>query len=118
LLRRAGFEPETAFVVLDADAAPGGAWQHRWPSLRFGTAHRIYQLPGLPLPAVDQTAPAAQVVADYFAAYQARFALPVHRPVRVSAVRRAGDDRLLVQTTLSSRTATNSTRRGASVPSC
>jgi cation diffusion facilitator CzcD-associated flavoprotein CzcO len=98
-LRRAGFEPETGFVVLDADAAPGGAWQHRWPSLRFGTAHRIYQLPGLPLTDVDEAAPAARVVADYFAEYEARYALPVHRPVRVGAVRHAGDDRLLVQST-------------------
>lgn len=95
-LRRAGFAPETGFVVLDADAAPGGAWRHRWPSLRFGAAHRIYQLPGLPLPDVDQAEPVARVVAGYFADYEARFALPVHRPVRVTAVRDAGD-RLLVQ---------------------
>src|SRR4051812_24969545 len=26
-LARQGFEPETEFVVLDGDAAPGGAWQ-------------------------------------------------------------------------------------------
>lgn len=112
-LRRAGLERETGFVVLDADAAPGGAWQHRWPSLRFGTAHRIYQLPGLPLTGVDETAPAAQVVSGYFAEYESRLALPVHRPVRVSAVRAlsglarfsgpvrqdgTADDRLLVQT--------------------
>jgi cation diffusion facilitator CzcD-associated flavoprotein CzcO len=95
-LRRAGFAPETGFVVLDADAAPGGAWRHRWPSLRFGAAHRIYQLPGMPLGEVDHDAPVAAVVARYFADYEARFALPVHRPVRVGAVRRAGD-RLLVE---------------------
>lgn len=23
------------FVILDAHAAPGGAWQHAWPSLRL-----------------------------------------------------------------------------------
>jgi len=28
-LARQGFEPGTGFVVLDAGAAPGGAWQHR-----------------------------------------------------------------------------------------
>jgi cation diffusion facilitator CzcD-associated flavoprotein CzcO len=66
-LRRAGFAPETGFVVLDANAAPGGAWQHRWPSLRFGTAHRVYSLPGLPLTGADETAPEADVVAGYFA---------------------------------------------------
>ena len=35
-LRRQGFEAGSGFVVLDADAAPGGAWQHRWPSLTLG----------------------------------------------------------------------------------
>jgi cation diffusion facilitator CzcD-associated flavoprotein CzcO len=101
-LARAGFEPETGYVVLDADAGPGGAWQHRWPTLRFGGAHRIHPLPGMPLGEVDQTAPAAEVVADYFAAYEAAFALPVHRPVRVTAVRPAAGDRLLVQSTAGS----------------
>jgi cation diffusion facilitator CzcD-associated flavoprotein CzcO len=96
-LGRAGFEPGPGFVVLDADDGPGGAWRHRWPTLRFGTAHRIHPLPGLPLGEVDETAPASQVVADYFAAYEARFALPVLRPVRVTAVRRADRDRLLVE---------------------
>jgi cation diffusion facilitator CzcD-associated flavoprotein CzcO len=99
-LRQAGFEPETGFVVLDANVAPGGAWQHRWPSLRFGAAHRIYQLPGLPLADVDQTAPAARVVAGYFAEYESRFALPVHRPVRVTAVRPASTNRLLLETSV------------------
>jgi thioredoxin reductase len=97
-LQRAAFESETGFVVLDADPAPGGAWQHRWPSLRFGMAHRIYALPGLPLSGADETAPAAAVVSRYFAEYESRFALPVHRPVRVSAVRPAADGRLLVET--------------------
>jgi cation diffusion facilitator CzcD-associated flavoprotein CzcO len=97
-LRRAGFAPETGFVVLDANAAPGGAWQHRWPSLRFGTAHRVYSLPGLPLTGADETAPVADVVAGYFAEYESTFALPVHRPVRVTAVRPAADRRLLVAT--------------------
>jgi cation diffusion facilitator CzcD-associated flavoprotein CzcO len=96
-LGRAGFEPGPGFVVLDADAAPGGAWRHRWPSLRFGAAHRVHPLPGLPLGDVDETTPAAQVVADYFAAYEARFDLPVRRPVRVTAVRPAAEDRLLVE---------------------
>jgi cation diffusion facilitator CzcD-associated flavoprotein CzcO len=96
-LRRAGFAPGPGSVVLDADDGPGGAWRHRWPTLRFGTAHRIHPLPGLPLGEVDENAPAAQVVADYFATYEDRFGLAVHRPVRVSAVRPGAGDRLLVE---------------------
>ncbi|MCZ2824411.1 MULTISPECIES: NAD(P)-binding domain-containing protein [unclassified Modestobacter] len=83
-LRRAGAD----FAVLDGDGGSGGAWQHRWPSLRLDAAHRIHPLPGLALPDADPSAPASQVVADYFADYERRFALPVHRPVGVRSVRR------------------------------
>ncbi|WP_448613723.1 NAD(P)-binding domain-containing protein [Modestobacter sp. URMC 112] len=83
-LSRAGAD----FVLLDGDAGPGGAWQHRWPSLRLDRAHRIAPLPGMDLPHADPATPAAEVVAGYFAAYERRFDLPVHRPVVVRAVRR------------------------------
>ncbi|MGY1855584.1 FAD-dependent oxidoreductase [Modestobacter sp. SYSU DS0290] len=90
-LRRAGAD----FVVLDADAGPGGAWQHRWPSLRLDRAHRIHPLPGMPLPDADPATPASEVVADYFAAYERHFDLPVRRPVAVRAVRPTDDGFLL-----------------------
>src|SRR3954447_11094723 len=92
-----GFGPGTGFVVLDADAGPGGAWQHRWPSLTLARAHRIHPLPGMPLPDADPTAPASEVVAGWFAAYERRFELPVRRPVAVRAVR-ATDDGLVLDT--------------------
>jgi cation diffusion facilitator CzcD-associated flavoprotein CzcO len=79
------------FVVLDGDAGPGGAWQHRWPSLRLDRAHRIAPLPGMDLPDADPAAPASEVVAGYFAAYEQHFELPVHRPVVVRAVHRTDD---------------------------
>ena len=86
-LRRQGAD----FVVLDGDAGPGGAWQHRWPSLRLDEAHRIAPLPGMDLPDADPAAPASEVVGAYFAAYERHFELPVHRPVAVRAVRRTDD---------------------------
>jgi cation diffusion facilitator CzcD-associated flavoprotein CzcO len=85
-LRRRGLEPERDFVVLDANRGPGGAWQHRWPSLTLGRAHRIADLPGLPLGEPDPDEPASSVVARYYADHEQRFALPVHRPVRVTRV--------------------------------
>ncbi|PPK69163.1 FAD-dependent oxidoreductase [Actinokineospora auranticolor] len=87
-LRRAGLE----FVVLDANPGPGGAWRHRWPSLRLGRVHGIHDLPGLALPSADPTRPASEVVADYFADYEREFDIPVLRPVAVRAVREAGAD--------------------------
>jgi thioredoxin reductase len=97
-LVRQGFEPETGFVVVDADDGPGGAWQHRWPSLTLGTTHRVHDLPGLRFdPPADDT-PAVASVPAYFAEYERRFDLPVHRPVRVRAVRRTDDERFRVET--------------------
>ncbi|GAA4069201.1 NAD(P)-binding domain-containing protein [Microbacterium laevaniformans] len=96
-LRRRGFVPAPGdgdartFAVLDADAAPGGAWQHRWRSLRMGTVNGIYELPGAPVPPADPTAPSADVLPAYFADYERRFDLRVHRPVIVRAVRRVDD---------------------------
>ena len=83
-------------VVLDAGAAPGGAWQHRWPSLRIDTTHRVSDLPGSPFQPDDASLPAAVAVPAYFAAYERDFALPVLRPVTVRSVQRA-HDRLLVR---------------------
>ncbi|MEV0128875.1 FAD-dependent oxidoreductase [Dactylosporangium sp. NPDC050688] len=80
-LRRLGL----GFVVLDADDAPGGAWQHRAPSLGAGDLHRIFDLPGMPFePHLEGSA--AAVVPAYFARYERQFDLPVRRPVRVNAV--------------------------------
>ncbi|HEY5454256.1 MAG TPA: NAD(P)-binding domain-containing protein [Acidothermaceae bacterium] len=97
-LNHAGIEPETGYVVLDANPEAGGAWQHRWPSLKFGTAHRIHPLPGWPFGEVDASKPASEIVGNYYAEYERRFALPVHRPVHVAHVSRGDDERLDVVT--------------------
>lgn len=89
------------FVVLDAEPAPGGAWQHRWVSLRMATVNGIHELPGYPVPPADPAAAARDVLPRYFAEYEDRFVLDVQRPVSVTAVRRVDDDphgRLEVET--------------------
>ncbi|MBF4562965.1 NAD(P)/FAD-dependent oxidoreductase [Microbacterium sp. VKM Ac-2870] len=97
-LRRRGFVPSPGdgtaptFVVLDADTAPGGAWQHRWRSLRMATVNGIHELPGAPVPPADPAAASRDVLPAYFADYERRFDLRVHRPVVVRAVRRVDDD--------------------------
>ncbi|MFQ4149163.1 FAD-dependent oxidoreductase [Arthrobacter sp. LAPM80] len=85
-LARQGLRPETDFVVLDANRAPGGAWLHRWSSLTLGAAHAVHDLPGMKLPAADPTEPASAVVGRYYGTYETTFGLPVHRPVKVLAV--------------------------------
>ncbi|MFE9424925.1 NAD(P)-binding domain-containing protein [Kitasatospora sp. NPDC006697] len=103
-LRRRGFEPYRGFLVLDADPAPGGAWAHRSPSLLMATVNGFHDLPDFELPVPDPRAPAREVVPGYFAAYEAKHALPVVRPVRVTAVRDLGE-RLLVESAAGSWTA-------------
>ncbi len=84
-------------IVLDANPGPGGAWRHRWPSLRLSKVHGIHDLPGLALAHADPDRPASEVVAAYFESYEHEFALPVRRPVAVKAVTDLGT-RLLVST--------------------
>jgi cation diffusion facilitator CzcD-associated flavoprotein CzcO len=101
---RATDDDTRTFVVLDADDAPGGAWQHRWRSLTMSTVNGIYDLPGMPKPELDPASPSVDVIPPYFAAFEERFALAVRRPVQVRAVRREDDDprgRLLVETAAS-----------------
>ena len=40
-------------VVLDANEAPGGAWQHRWDALTMRDVHGVAELPGAARPALD-----------------------------------------------------------------
>jgi cation diffusion facilitator CzcD-associated flavoprotein CzcO len=85
-LRERGVE----HVVLDADARPGGAWQHRWASLSMDDVHGVADLPGSAAPG-GSPLPANVVVPGYFADYERRHDLPVVRPVRVDRVESEGD---------------------------
>ncbi len=71
------------FVILDANERLGDAWRNRWDSLRPFTPARYNGLPGLPFPASPHYFPTKDEVADYLAAYAARFELPVQLGVRV-----------------------------------
>ena len=102
-LRRLGLEPGTGFVVLDRGPTAGGAWQHRWESLRLDLTHRVSDLPGmkdmgLSFETADQSRPARDVVVEYYSRYEEFFGLEVLRPVEVQAVTERPDRRLLVQT--------------------
>lgn len=107
-LRRLGLVPALdggehegagTYVILDAEPGPGGAWRHRWRSLRMATVNGIYDLPGMPQPEIDPCEPSVDVLPAYFGDYEQRLELGVLRPVRVASVQRVDDDpsgRLLV----------------------
>src|SRR5699024_8446472 len=45
-LLRLGLEPWHELLVLDANDAAGGAWQHRWRTLTMHDVHGVAALPG------------------------------------------------------------------------
>ncbi|TWD75063.1 pyridine nucleotide-disulfide oxidoreductase [Kribbella amoyensis] len=96
-LVRLGFAPYDGVVVLDRNARPGGAWQHRWDSLTMHDVHGIANLPGADVPASAGDERANEFVPAYYAEYETRFDLPVIRPVTVESVR-AVDGRFLLTT--------------------
>ena len=86
-LRRAGL----AFELLDNQPRPGGAWSHGWASLRLFSPAGASSLPGWLMPRpTDNDFPTRDAVINYLTQYEQRYALPIHRPVRVEAVRRSG----------------------------
>ncbi|WP_282793085.1 ArsO family NAD(P)H-dependent flavin-containing monooxygenase [Streptomyces sp. CC224B] len=93
-LRRQGLD----FVILDADPAPGGSWQHMWDSLHLFSPAQHSSLPGRLMPAQPgETYPDAGHVVDYLTDYEKGYDLPVQHGTRVDAVRRDGEG-LLVET--------------------
>jgi cation diffusion facilitator CzcD-associated flavoprotein CzcO len=85
-LKRRGLD----FVILDAADQPGGAWSHRWESLRMATVNGIFDLPGFPKPPLDPDEPSRTAIPRYFAAFEAAYDLPIRRPVKVTSVHNRG----------------------------
>lgn len=97
-LQHRGFVPvsraqpgDQRYVVLDGEAGPGGAWRHRWESLKMATVNGIHELPGMQVPPADPQGSSRDVLPAYFGDYEAHMGLEIRRPVKVSAVRRAED---------------------------
>ena len=79
-------------LVLDANSAPGGAWQHRWDALTMRDVHGIAELPKAAPPPLDRRR-ANVAVPQSFAEYEQAHELPIIRPVKVDAV--TDDDGIL-----------------------
>lgn len=89
-LNRQALKPGRGFIVLDQSKEPGGAWQHRWPSLTLSTVNRIHDLPGMSFSdaiGTDEEEVQANIaVPKYFEDYEKTFDLSVYRPIKVMAV--------------------------------
>jgi len=80
-----------SYAILDDGRAPGGAWQHNWASLRLFSPAQWSSLPGRLMPGGTQYYPTRDEALIYLADYEARYALPIVRPVRVSRIERTGE---------------------------
>ncbi|WP_309105494.1 NAD(P)-binding domain-containing protein [Arthrobacter sp.] len=80
------------YAVLDAEEGPGGAWRHRWKSLRMATVNGISDLPGIPKPEVDPLEPSSEFLTRYFSDYEHQLGLAIQRPVKVRTVSRQDAD--------------------------
>lgn len=81
-----GSRSARTFHVVDANSAPGGAWQHRWDSLTMSRVNGIFDLPGMPQEDVPGDAASNVALPDYFERFETEFDIGVERPVRVYSV--------------------------------
>lgn len=86
-LRRTG----RSFVIIDAEAAPGGAWRHGWDSLRLFSPSTWSSIAGWMMPPVTDGYPSRDNVVDYLRQYEQRYQFPVERPYWVNAIERRGN---------------------------
>lgn len=75
-------------LILDAEDAGGGAWQHGWDSLRLFSPANWSSIAGWPMPSSGEQYPSRNQVICYLRQYEARYNLSVQRPVLVTAVER------------------------------
>jgi putative flavoprotein involved in K+ transport len=94
-LRRTGL----SWTIVDAQPAPGGAWQHGWDTLRLFSPARFSSLPGRLMEGGPDTYPSRDDALAYLRDYEARLGLGVERPLRVEGVRKdAASGDFLVKT--------------------
>jgi putative flavoprotein involved in K+ transport len=74
------------FQIVDTGARLGQAWRSRWDSLQLFTPAQYSNLPGLPFPALPDTYPGKDDVADYLELYATTFQLPVRSGVSVTSL--------------------------------
>lgn len=77
------------FVILDAQARPGGNWRNYYDSLELFSPAAYSSLPGMPFPGAPGHYPGRDEVVRYLEQYADLFQLPVRQGVQVTQVARA-----------------------------
>ncbi len=74
------------YLILDDQEEAGGAWRHTWDSLQLFSPAEHSSLPGWLMPKDVAEYPTKQHAINYLKEYEARYKLPIKRPVRVEKV--------------------------------
>jgi putative flavoprotein involved in K+ transport len=78
------------FTILDANQRIGDSWRKRWDSLRLFTPAKLDGLNGMAFPALGNSFPTKDEMADYLEAYAERFRLPIRTGIRVDRLFKRG----------------------------
>ncbi len=79
------------YLILDQQEQPGGSWPHYWESLRLFSPAQWSSLPGILMPGGADYYPGRDDTVRYLQNYEARYHLPIERPVSVQQVRKEDD---------------------------
>jgi len=90
-LRRSGL----SFIILDREKDPGGSWQRYWKSLRLFSPAQWSSLPGVIMNGGADYYPTRDETIQYIRDYEAKYQLPVKRPVEVIAVNKKEEEFIL-----------------------
>ena len=80
------------FVILETNERVGDSWRSRWDSLRLFSPARFDGLDGLPFPGNRHVFPTKDEMGDYLESYARHFKLDVRTDMKVTSVRRVGDE--------------------------
>jgi len=83
------------YVILDQQAQAGGSWPHYWESLRLFSPAQWSSLPGVLMPGGSDYYPSRDDTIRYLEAYEARYQLPIERPVTVEEVQQEENEFVL-----------------------
>jgi putative flavoprotein involved in K+ transport len=75
------------FQIVDGGAEVGAIWRQRWDSLNLFTAAQYNDLPGMAFPALHDSYPGKDDVADFLHAYANEFELPLALDTKVTSLR-------------------------------
>lgn len=79
------------YLILDQQERAGGSWPHYWESLRLFSPAQWSSLPGVLMPGGADYYPDRNDTIRYLENYEARYDLPIERPVSVQQVHKEDD---------------------------